>query len=198
MFILKAKNLEMINMEKILYMKISDIIAIVGGLASLLLYGYLTFQLNYMEKRLLAIKTRAYLFLSTVGITLLAIILLLITSIIEKDKTIKIFIIIITVIYTLLGAYFSYQIIKDSKRKSIYFEYKDSTYKFLNRIDDSTISALPDDTHDSSNKIYLISLTKLDLTEFYTKSNQQDNKKQQQEIIINKLNEIINLVKKTN
>lgn len=171
-------------------MKISDIIAIVGGLISLSFYGYLTFCLNYMEKRLVAVKTRAYLYLSTVSITLLAILLLTIAFFVEKNFIIKVFISLITIFYILLGGYLLYRNRTESKHKNIYFEYDGVTYRFLNRIDDTTISALPINIPTLDNEVYLIPLSKLDATKFYTL-----NKQDQLNKIVNLLKEIINLLK---
>lgn len=179
-------------------MKISDIIAIIGGFVSLSFYGYLTFCLDYMEKKLLPIKTKAYLFLSTFGITLLAIILLLVTAIIEDSTVIRVIIIIVIAIYCIISICFLFQSFKDSKRKNICFEYNSKTYKLLNRIDDTFISALPISTSNSDNEVYLIPLAKLDDNKFYVSKKQQPQRNNQNQLndIIKKLNEIINLLKK--
>lgn len=152
---------------------VSSAIGILGIIASLAYSHYLVFHLEYMEKKLLPIKTKANLALSTVGLTLLAVLMLSTVIFLTKSK----FITYVLIIYLGLIALFYIANEHQNKKTLIKFDYIGKTYVFINRIDDTTISALPEDKYKEKDKdntsIILISLSKLSDVEFYT-----DNKKQ--------------------
>ncbi|MQB73131.1 hypothetical protein DN439_05775 [Lactobacillus reuteri] len=87
------------------------------------------------------------------------------------------FITYVLIIYLGLIALFYIANECQNKKTLIKFDYIGKTYVFINRIDDTTISALPEDKYKEKDKdntsIILISLSKLSDVEFYT-----DNKKQ--------------------
>ena len=145
---------------------VSSAIGILGIIASLAYSHYLVFHLEYMEKKLLPIKAKANLALSTVGLTLLAIIMLSTVIFLTKSK----FITCLLIIYLALIAFFYHANKRQNKKTLIKFDYIGKTYVFVNRIDDTTISALPEDKYkDKDNtSIILISLSKLSDVEFYT------------------------------
>lgn len=146
---------------------------IITSLSVIFSSGYSIFHLGYMEKKLLPINERKNLDLSTMGITLLAIVLLLSVWYLTKNWIA----IAGLILYLILIVVFYFMNKRQEKNTIIKFNYAGITYVFINRIDDTTISALPEDKYKEKDKdntsIILISLSKLSDVEFYT-----DNKKQ--------------------
>lgn len=117
-------------------------IAITFGsvILSLLYYGYIIRHLNYLEKRLLNIKMRFYIMVSTVAITILTYTLIVSAIIFESETRV---LILLLAFYSLSLIIIAIIACKQAKNIIIVFEYNNKEYQFLHRIDDSTISALP-------------------------------------------------------
>jgi hypothetical protein len=145
---------------------------IIASLSVIFSSAYNIFHLGYMEKKLLPINERKNLDLSTMGITLLAIVLLLSAWYLTKDWIA----IAGLILYLILIVVFYFMNKRQEKNTIIKFNYAGITYVFINRIDDTTISVLPEEEYNkdkANTRIMFFPLSKLSDVEFYT-----DNKKQ--------------------
>lgn len=156
---------------------ISILAAILSVLVSFSYTRYTIFHLEYMEKRLLPIKSRANIIINTEGITSLAIVLLVIALLLTRNKILFIFLSTVIVIYVILIILFYVMGERQEKKTLIKFNYNGTKYVFINRIDSTTISALPETSYNQdkgNTNITLFQLSDLSNVNFYTeKSSQQ-------------------------
>lgn len=142
---------------------------IITSLSVIFSSGYSVFHLGYMEKKLLPINERKNLDLSTMGITLLAIVLLLSVWYLTKNYIA----IAGLILYLILIVVFYFMNKRQEKNTIIKFNYAGITYVFINRIDDTTISVLPEEEYNkdkANTRIMFFPLSKLSNIEFYTEN----------------------------
>lgn len=142
---------------------------IIASLSVIFSSAYNIFHLGYMEKKLLPINERKNLDLSTMGITLLAIVLLLSAWYLTKDWIA----IAGLILYLILIVVFYFMNKRQEKNTIIKFNYAGITYVFINRIDDTTISVLPEEEYNkdkANTRIMFFPLSKLSNIEFYTEN----------------------------
>lgn len=150
---------------------ISAVIAVLGLITPFIYNGYVVFHLGYMEKKLLTAKSKAKMNLYTGGITLLAIVLLMVAHTLTQNKALKIFLEVVIIVYVILVFFGFFYNEYQEKYTLIKFNYKDITYVFMNRIDDNTISALPENVYEEdkgNTKVTLFQLSDLSNVNFYT------------------------------
>ena len=166
------KQIKKMNFLTIIFKNLPAIIAAtisIGTIVISILYRrHMIMTLNYMEKKLLNTKDSFYINVSLVGINLLGIILCCIYTIINHWFFIVVLIYLVLLIVLISLGH------KQASNERIIFEYKNQKFQFLNRLDDSTITALPIEysTTKNNNFIYLFTLADLSNHKFYISKKQ--------------------------
>lgn len=149
---------------------ITSIIAVGSIIISLLYYGYIIMNLNYLEKRLLSIKNQFYIIVSIIAITILAYILTIFSIVVDAE--IRRPIIILLSVYSIALIIITIIAHKQAKSVIVKFKYNGKEFQLLHRIDDTTISAklLDSSSDNTDDDIYTFSMSDLSNHRIYTKN----------------------------